>query len=193
MKTKRSQHEAQGKFSGIADTYKIVVKNIIRSNRVESGEYCKLHIYDDDAHNSKVFNMAKALEKVRDEAEKFHDEIKGFHTSFHLFFRNIYERRNWNSYIFKEKTLLDDKIHSLLRNRHDHKPSKRTVLAIAAGAGLDISTTEKLLAAAGYVFDGSLHDDIYKYVLIHFKGCPIIEINEALAGCGVRPLGTFSR
>jgi hypothetical protein len=113
-------------------------------------DYSVLHLFDENAQNSEVFDKAKALAAVKKAAHKYHDERNEVRTSFHELFAIIYKQRKWNSAIFKEKTLLDDTIHSKLKNRKSYKPSKRTILAIAVGAGLDIKTTEELFLAAGY-------------------------------------------
>jgi hypothetical protein len=155
--------------------------------------YDVLHLFDESAQNNEIFDKAKALAAVKKAAHKYHEERNEVRVSFYKLFNIIYEQKKWNSSIFKERTLLDGKIHSLLKNREDYKPSKRTILAIAVGAGLDIKTTEELLHSAGYMFDGSLTDDTYRFVLTEFEGCSIDEVNDALAACNVPLLGTLQR
>jgi hypothetical protein len=155
--------------------------------------YKKLHLYDDTPQNHGVFDKARALNKVKDIVEQYHEDRGEIRLSFHEIFNRIYERKKWNSTIFKEKTLLDDKIHSRLRHDKDYRPSKRTILSIAVGASLDIHTTEEMLLSAGYAFESSLIDDTYRFVINEFSGCSIDEVNEVLESCGVTTLGTLQK
>jgi hypothetical protein len=147
----------------------------------------------DENQNGEVFNKATALAAIKKAAHEYHDKRNEVRTSFYELFSIIYKQKKWNSAIFKEKTFLDDKIHSNLKNRKGYRPSKRTILAISVGAGLDIKTTEELLLSAGYTFDGSLEDDTYRFVLNEFEGYSIEEVNEVLAICNVPLLGTIQK
>jgi hypothetical protein len=155
-------------------------------------EYQKLHLFDPDARNNEIFDKAKALSAVETAVYDYHANRAVVRQSFHELFNVIYKKQKWNSAIFKERTLLDDAIHSRLVHKQDYKPSKRTVLTIAVGAGLDIKTADDLLVSAGYAFDGSLRDDTYCFVLMEFSGCPIDEVNEVLTKCGVPTLGVMN-
>jgi hypothetical protein len=92
MKTRRLKNEGQKEFADNADlgyTYKISIQNA-------AYEYHRNNLFR-FLSDSKIFNKAKALGRVKAEAEKFHEEIKGFHTPFHHFFHTIYEHRRWNT------------------------------------------------------------------------------------------------
>ena len=75
---------------------------------------------------------------------------------------------------------VDKRTFSKLKSHKDYRPSKPTAIAFAISLRLDLDTTQRLLATAGYTLSNShVFDRIIRY-FIHHKNYNVFEINEAL-------------
>jgi hypothetical protein len=105
----------------------------------------------------------------------------------------IMEAKHWNSAVFCEKTLLDEKIYSRAKTNHNSNPDTRTIIAICVGLDLDISLTAELLFLAGHALCNSLEHQAYIFIITEYQGQTIHERNAFLKTFNLEPLGSKQR
>lgn len=92
---------------------------------------------------------------------------------------NISEHK-YGAEIF-ERTGISDKVYRTIRNGGaDYCPSYRTVVALCAGLGLDITLAESLLQKGGRAFSNSDEHMAFKLILTAYRGCGITRQNDCL-------------
>ena len=87
-----------------------------------------------------------------------------------------------------EETGLSEKTIQRLRNNPDIQPSIETVIAICVGLHLDPYRGEMLLHLAGYTLTNKKRDRIYKVFIGFAYKDTVLECNNALIRCGLKPL-----
>jgi len=105
-------------------------------------------------------------------------------------------KRKWDSENFKERTGLDDMTFTRLTKKPDYKFSKRIIVNICIGLGLDFRMTERLLMLQGYSLSPEYDEDNAYSFLIEKGYSDIEDCNHILAALKIPPklhLGTLSK
>ena len=79
---------------------------------------------------------------------------------------------------------IDRQIFSRIKKNKDYQPSKDTVISFAFALELDLPTTKKLLATAGYALTNSSKRDVIISVFIEHKEYRLRKLNEILYSYG---------
>jgi len=115
----------------------------------------------------------------------FHDELKA-----------ILLKRKWDSENFKERTGLDDMTFTRLTKKPDYRFSKRIIVNICIGLGLDFRMSEQLLKLQGYSLSTEYDEDNAYSFLIERGYTDIEDCNRILTALKIPPklhLGTLSK
>lgn len=145
-------------------------------------------------NNSAVLNMSAELIAKRDAFEKQHAKHKisvGEETCWEAIMKLI-NGLGMSKAHFCYATNLGEEVYRKAE-KGVGVPKLRTIVAIACGLDLDLSTTEHLLQLAGHAFDNSQESQALKFCITGYAGATIDERNEFLESYGYKPLGTKER
>ena len=81
-------------------------------------------------------------------------------------------------------------IYSRIVSRDDSTVDKRTAMLFCVGLQLEMNEAELLMKSAGYAFSGTLPEDRVFSYCIEKKIWNLLDINDILVECGLRPLTT---
>lgn len=87
-----------------------------------------------------------------------------------------------------EETGLSEKTIQRLRNNPDVQPSLETVIAVCIGLHLDQYCGDMLLHLAGYTLTNKKRDRIYRVLISFAFKDTVLDCNNALIRCGLKPL-----
>lgn len=79
-------------------------------------------------------------------------------------------------------------IYSRIVSRDDSTVDKRTAMLFCVGLQLEMKEAELLMKSAGYAFSGTLPEDRVFSYCIEKKIWNLLDINDILVECGLRPL-----
>ncbi len=79
-------------------------------------------------------------------------------------------------------------IYSRIVSRDDSTVDKRTAMLFCVGLQLEMKEAELLMKSAGYAFSGTLPEDRVFSYCIEQKIWNLLDINDILVECGLRPL-----
>ena len=79
-------------------------------------------------------------------------------------------------------------IYSRIISRDDSTVDKRTAMLFCVGLQLEMNEAELLMKSAGYAFSGTLPEDRVFSYCIEKKIWNLLDINDILVECGLRPL-----
>ena len=119
-------------------------------------------------------NLREQKEPTLDDVLKSRSE-----TFSEMLFRLIDERGLKDSAVYNGANVTKQ-VFSTIRCKPDYQPKKKTALAFAVSLKLDMNTTRKLLASAGYALSPSDKTDLIVQYFIEHKNYSIIDINIAL-------------
>lgn len=161
--------------------------------RVET-EYKKLPRYASNVQNDKAFDMAKALDAVKADFDKFKKArtASAQATDFWNRVEQIKAARSINNSTFKDRSGLDDSTISRIKLKKT-AVTLRVAIAACFGLDLDIEESKKLLALAKLALNGEPECLAYEFVIMNFQFCPLFEKNEVLQKFGIEPLGVRSK
>lgn len=145
--------------------------------------------------NTDVIQMSEALKKKRAEFELQNETRKRYavnKTCWEVIFE-ILQTRGISKSHFCSLTGLGEEVYRKAEKNIDTKPSVRTIVSIARGLDLDLTTTNLLMRLAGHAFDESDEDEALKFCITGFPGGTIEEANEFLVSYNFKPLGTQER
>ncbi|MDY4221335.1 MAG: ImmA/IrrE family metallo-endopeptidase [Candidatus Faecousia sp.] len=149
----------------------------------------------DAGQNSGVIKMSEELRRKREEFER-QNAVRQIaipqKTCWELIFE-ILQARGMSKSHFCSVTGLGEEVYRKAEKNIDTRPTMRTIIAIARGLDLDISTTEKLMQLAGHAFDESDEHRALRFCVTGFPGGTIEEANEFLESYDFKPLGTQER
>ena len=96
---------------------------------------------------------------------------------------------------FERKTLLPSRYYyRAMNDKQEHAPKMRTIIAIAAGYGFDLSFTNKLLELAGLSLSPADPEHrAFDFILQAMPDFSIQEKNKLLINSGIKPLGSDVR
>ena len=145
--------------------------------------------------NTDVIQMSEALKKKRAEFELQNETRKRYtvnKTCWEVIFE-ILQARGISKSHFCSLTGLGEEVYRKAEKNIDTKPSVRTIVSIARGLDLDLTTVNQLMHLAGHDFDESDEDAALKFCITGFPGGSIEEANEFLKSYNFKPLGTQER
>ena len=149
----------------------------------------------DAGQNSGVIKMSEELRRKREEFER-QNAVRQIaipqKTCWELIFE-ILQARGMSKSHFCSVTGLGEEVYRKAEKNIDTRPTMRTIIAIARGLDLDISTTEKLMQLAGHAFDESDEHRALRFCVTGFPGGTIEDANEFLESYDFKPLGTQER
>ena len=149
----------------------------------------------DAGQNSGVIKMSEELRRKREEFERQNAARQiaiPQKTCWELIFE-ILQARGMSKSHFCNVTGLGEEVYRKAEKNIDTRPTMRTIIAIARGLDLDISTTEKLMQLAGHAFDESDEHQTLRFCVTGFPGGTIEDANEFLESYDFKPLGTQER
>ena len=149
----------------------------------------------DNSQNGSVIKMSEELRQKRAEFERQSEarKITGINKSCWEGIFEILQLRGIKKAHFCNLTGLGEEVYRKAEKNIDTKPSMRTIVAIARGLDLDITTTDKLMQLAGHAFDESDEHQALRFCITGFPGGTIEEANEFLESYNFEPLGTKAR
>jgi Zn-dependent peptidase ImmA (M78 family)/transcriptional regulator with XRE-family HTH domain len=161
--------------------------------RIET-EYKKLPRYVSNVNNDGVSDIAKALEAVKVNFDRFANERRALTpvADFWDRARQIMKAKRISLRTFKERSGLNDAAVSRLKLKKT-AITLQVAIAVSFGLDLDLGDAEKLLALAKLALNDDEECLAYKFVLMNFKDCPLFEKNTILKKIGVKPIGTASK
>jgi len=149
----------------------------------------------DASDNVTVLALSEDLLAKRNEfeCEKGHAKLTSINkTCWELIYELIRERGMSKTH-FCNATLLGEEVYRKAEKNITTNPELRTIVAIACGLDLDITTTEKLLQLAGHAFNDSDEHRALKFCITGLFGYSIEERNTFLESYGYKPLGSKER
>lgn len=157
-------------------------------------EYKKLPRYYPNVQNDAVFDVAIALDKVKEDFDSFVKERTNLSqaTDFWERVEQIKDAKGLKNNIFKERSGLDDSTISRIKLKKT-TVTLRVAIATCFGLDLDIHETRKLLALAKLALNDDNECLAYEFVINNFQFCPLFEKNEVLKHFGVEPIGVRSK
>lgn len=118
-----------------------------------------------------------ASDAMEDDLSSF---VRRMDKSFSQLLFDLIDERGMTDVECYKRANVDKRTFSKLKSHKDYRPSKPTAIAFAISLRLDLDTTQRLLATAGYTLSNShVFDRIIRY-FIHHKNYNVFEINEAL-------------
>lgn len=141
--------------------------------------------YDELNSRSRYDRGRMYLQRREQKEESLDEALKNPGESFkNMLLRLIAESGMDDPQVY-HKANIGRQLFSSIFCKKDYKPKKKTVLALAIALELDIPTTRKLLAAAGFALSDSDKSDILIRFSIEHKIYDIGEINAALFDKGL--------
>ncbi len=161
--------------------------------RVET-EYKRLPRYTSNVQNDAVFDVAKALDLVKAEFDRFAKERTALAqaTDFWERVEQIKTAKSLRNNTFKDRSGLDDATISRIKLKKTAVPL-RVAIAVCFGLDLDLQESKKLLALAKLALNDEPECLAYEFVITNFQFCPLFEKNEVLKKFGVDPIGVHSK
>lgn len=161
--------------------------------RVET-EYKRLPRYTSNVQNDAVFDVARALDLVKADFDRFTKERTALAqaTDFWERVEQIKTARGLRNNIFKGRSGLDDATISRIKLKKT-AVTLRVAIAVCFGLDLDLQESKKLLALAKLALNDEPECLAYEFVITNFQFCPLFEKNEVLKKFGVEPIGVRSR
>ena len=147
------------------------------------------------SQNASVIQMSEALRQKRDQFERQSEErkITGVNKSCWEVIFEILQSREMSKVHFCNLTGLGEEVYRKAEKNINTRPSMRTIVAIARGLDLDITTTDRLMQLAGHAFDESVEHQALRFCITGFPGGTIEQANEFLESYQFKPLGTHER
>lgn len=157
--------------------------------RVET-EYKKLPRYTSNVQNDKAFDVAKALDAVKADFDKFAKARTALAPAADFWDRvdQIKTAKSIRNSTFKDRSGLDDATISRIKLKKT-AVTLRVAIAACFGLDLDIEESKKLLALAKLALNDEPECLAYEFVIMNFQFCPLFEKNEVLQKFGVEPIG----
>jgi len=161
--------------------------------RVET-EYKKLPRYTSNVQNDKTFDVAKALDAVKEEFDRFANQRIALApaTDFWDRVEQIKAAKKIRNSTFKERSGLDDATISRIKLKKT-AVTLRVAIAACFGLDLDLEESKKLLALAKLALNYEKECLAYEFVIMHCQFSPLFEKNEILQKFGVDPIGVRSK
>jgi Zn-dependent peptidase ImmA (M78 family) len=161
--------------------------------RVET-EYKRLPRYTSNVQNDAVFDVAKALDLVKAEFDRFAKERTALAqaTDFWERVEQIKTAKSLRNNTFKDRSGLDDATISRIKLKKT-AVTLRVAIAVCFGLDLDLQESKKLLALAKLALNDEPECLAYEFVITNFQFCPLFEKNEVLKKFGVDPIGVHSK
>jgi hypothetical protein len=162
-------------------------------SRVET-EYKKLPRYSSNVQNDGAFSVAKALDAVKDDFDRFSKQRASLvqTTDFWERVEQIKTAKGIRNNIFKDRSGLDDATISRIKLKKT-AVTLRVAIATCFGLDLDLTESKKLLTLARLALNDEPECLAYEFVLTNFQFCPLFEKNEVLEKFGVEPIGVRSK
>lgn len=160
--------------------------------RVET-EYKKLPRYASNVQNDNAFDVAKALDAVKADFDRFSKERTTLApvTNFWDRVEQIKNAKSMKNSTFKDHSGLDDATISRIKLKRT-AVTLRVAIAICFGLDLDLEESKKLLSLAKLALNDEPECLAYEFVIMNFQFCPLFEKNEVLQKFGVEPIGVRS-
>lgn len=161
--------------------------------RVET-EYKKLPRYTSNVQNDAAFDVAKALDAVKSDFDKFAKARTALAPATNFWDRvdQIKTAKSIRNSTFKDRSGLDDATISRIKLKKT-AVTLRVAIAACFGLDLDIDESKKLLALAKLALNDEPECLAYEFVIMNFQFCPLFEKNEVLQKFGVEPIGVRSK
>jgi hypothetical protein len=161
--------------------------------RVET-EYKKLPRYTSNVQNDKAFDVAKALDAVKADFDKFAKARTALAPATDFWDRvdQIKTAKSIKNSTFKDRSGLDDATISRIKLKKT-AVTLRVAIAACFGLDLDIEESKKLLGLAMLALNDEPECLAYEFVIMNFQFCPLFEKNEVLQKFGVEPIGVRSK
>ncbi|MDR1247570.1 MAG: ImmA/IrrE family metallo-endopeptidase [Clostridiales Family XIII bacterium] len=161
--------------------------------RIET-EYKKLPRYTANVQNDKAFDVAKALDAVKADFDRFTTERTALASATDFWDRveQIKTAKGMRNNIFKDHSGLDDATISRIKLKKT-AVTLRVAIAACFGLDLDLAESKKLLALAKLALNDEPECLAYEFVIMNFQFCPLFEKNEVLQKFGVKPIGVHTK
>lgn len=158
-----------------------------------STKYKKLPRYTANVQNDAVFDVAEALEAVKNEFDKFSSERTAYAQAKDFWERveQIKTAKKLKNNIFKDRSGLDDATISRIKLKKT-AITMRVAIATCFGLDLDLAESKKLLSLAKLALNNEPECLAYEFVIANFKDCPLFEKNAVLKDLHVEPVGVRS-
>ncbi len=124
----------------------------------------------------------------RDESKKILERWKQEKKTFPQHLLNFIAERGINEVDICKKVHLDRRILSKLRNKHDYRPRKQTVIKIALALELNLDETKILLRRGHYTFSKFNKNEVLLSFFFENQIYDLTLLNEVLNHYGFKPL-----